>query len=197
LRLSCGLSSIYKRAEHAAGTSSHLTHQRMGSSHPLLRLLSLVLLLLPHPLRDLLGVNHHHPKDASVDLHPIVVVPGISCPDLEARLTEAYRPSTPLCGAMKGKGWFGLWENSSELLAHDYVQCFEEQRSLVYDPDINDYRNLPGVETRVPIAVTRRRNYSAHDIDDFFSAIDFEDGVEPFRRRTVPKMNYFQAPMCP
>jgi hypothetical protein len=125
----------------------------MGSCHPLLRLLSLVLVLLPHPLRDLLPVNTHHqpnPKDGSVDLHPIVVVPGVSCPDLEARLTEAYRPSTPRCRAMKGKGWFGLWENSSELLAHDYVQCFEEQMSLVYDPDINDYRNLPGVETRVP-----------------------------------------------
>jgi hypothetical protein len=125
----------------------------MGSCHALLRLLSLVLVLLPHPLRDLLPVNTHHqpnPKDGSVDLHPIVVVPGVSCPDLEARLTEAYRPSTPRCRAMKGKGWFGLWENSSELLAHDYVQCFEEQMSLVYDPDINDYRNLPGVETRVP-----------------------------------------------
>jgi hypothetical protein len=126
----------------------------MGSSHPLLRLLSLVLLLLPHPLRDLLLVNTHHhptPKDVSVDLHPIVVVPGVSCPDLKARLTEVYRPSTPRCGAMKGKGWFRLWENSSELLAHDYVQCFEEQMSIVYDPDIiNDYQNLPGGEMRVP-----------------------------------------------
>jgi pimeloyl-ACP methyl ester carboxylesterase len=55
----------------------------------------------------------------------------------------------------------------------------------------------PAVFGEEPIAVTRRRNYSAHDIDDFFSAIGFGDGVEPFRRRTVPKMNYFQAPMVP
>uniref|UniRef100_A0A0A9AEM0 Uncharacterized protein n=1 Tax=Arundo donax TaxID=35708 RepID=A0A0A9AEM0_ARUDO len=51
---------------------------------------------------------------------------------------------------MKGKGWFGLWKNNSDLLAHDYVQCFQEQMSLVYDPVINEYRNQPGVETRVP-----------------------------------------------
>jgi lysophospholipase-3 len=51
---------------------------------------------------------------------------------------------------MKGKGWFGLWKNASDLTAHDYVDCFLEQMRLVYDPAINDYRNLPGVETRVP-----------------------------------------------
>ncbi|TVU11040.1 hypothetical protein EJB05_44602, partial [Eragrostis curvula] len=51
---------------------------------------------------------------------------------------------------MKGKGWFSLWENASNLVHHDYVQCFEEQMRLVYDPAINNYRNLPGVETRVP-----------------------------------------------
>ncbi|KAK3126958.1 hypothetical protein QOZ80_7AG0566010 [Eleusine coracana subsp. coracana] len=51
---------------------------------------------------------------------------------------------------MKGKGWFGLWQNMSAVLAHDYVQCMEEQMRLIYDPSIDDYRNLPGVETRVP-----------------------------------------------
>ncbi|KAL6611307.1 hypothetical protein ACP70R_039235 [Stipagrostis hirtigluma subsp. patula] len=122
----------------------------MGST-PYLRLLPLLLLLLPHPLiREYLSTNLL-PKDVGVDaLHPIVLLPGVSCSNLEARLTEAYRPSTPHCGAMKGKGWFGLWENSSSLLAHNYVHCFKEQMSLVYDPTVNDYRNRPGVETRVP-----------------------------------------------
>jgi lysophospholipase-3 len=51
---------------------------------------------------------------------------------------------------MKGKGWFELWKNASDLVAHDYVDCFLEQMRLVYDPAINDYQNMPGVETRVP-----------------------------------------------
>ncbi|OEL31749.1 Lecithin-cholesterol acyltransferase-like 1 [Dichanthelium oligosanthes] len=122
--------------------------QRSSSmpSTPLQRLLSLLLLLLPSSLRE-----HLSSRYVGVDqFHPIFLVPGVSCSDLEARLTEAYRPSVPHCGAMKGKGWFGLWKNNSELLAHDYVQCFQEQMSLVYDPAVNDYRNLPGVETRVP-----------------------------------------------
>uniref|UniRef100_A0A0E0K1S1 Pectin acetylesterase n=1 Tax=Oryza punctata TaxID=4537 RepID=A0A0E0K1S1_ORYPU len=124
------------------------------ASIPLLRLL---LLLLPLPLRDHLWASHQHrPKPqvaggAAGELHPIFLVPGASCSNLEARLTEAYRPSTaPHCGAMKGKGWFGLWENITELLAHDYAECFQEQMTLIYDPAVNEYRNLPGVETRVP-----------------------------------------------
>ncbi|XP_062189813.1 lecithin-cholesterol acyltransferase-like 1 [Phragmites australis] len=123
---------------------------------PLVRLLPLLLLLLlPSPVREYLSAaSNRRPKDdvaaAAAALHPIVLVPGVSCSELEARLTEAYRPSVPRCGAMKGKGWFGLWANCSDLPAHDYVRCFQEQMSLVYDPDANDYRNLPGVETRVP-----------------------------------------------
>ncbi|RCV10654.1 hypothetical protein SETIT_2G126400v2 [Setaria italica] len=79
-------------------------------SNPLLRLLlPLLLLLLPPPLREYFSASHR-PKDAgfSGELHPVVLVPGQSCSDLEARLTEAYKPSAPRCGAMKGNGWFGL-----------------------------------------------------------------------------------------
>ncbi|KAL6639389.1 hypothetical protein ACP70R_023119 [Stipagrostis hirtigluma subsp. patula] len=118
---------------------------------PVLRLLSLLFLLLPLPLREYLSARHHRLNDANTgELHPIVLLPGLSCSDYEARLTNAYQPSVPHCGAMKGKGWFGLWENTSDLVAHDYARCFQEQMRLVYDPVINDYRNLPGVETRLP-----------------------------------------------
>nr|BAD17414.1 hypothetical protein [Oryza sativa Japonica Group] len=89
------------------------------ASIPLLRLL---LLLLPLPLQEHLWPSHHRPNDAGVgagELHPIFV------------------------------GWFGLWENSSDLSAHHYNECFKEQMSLVYDPVANDYRNFPGIETRV------------------------------------------------
>ncbi|BAH91779.1 Os02g0589900 [Oryza sativa Japonica Group] len=111
------------------------------ASIPLLRLL---LLLLPLPLQEHLWPSHHRPNDAGVgagELHPIFVVPGASCSNLEAWLTDAYQPSW--------KGWFGLWENSSDLSAHHYNECFKEQMSLVYDPVANDYRNFPGIETRV------------------------------------------------
>ncbi|CAL5079152.1 unnamed protein product [Urochloa decumbens] len=326
-------------------------------------LLPLLLLLLPPALREYLLASHQ-PK-----IHPVVLVPGMTCGDLEARLTGAYQPSVPRCGAMKGKGWFELWKNVSDLAAHDYLDCFLEQMRLVYDPTTNEYRNLPGVETRVPnfgssrgfrcknplqpkqcfdkvreslerlgyrdedtlfgapydwrhapplpgqpskvyssffkefkalveaasakhqkkvivighsygglvalefvrntplawrneyikhlilvaptlsegflnqlqrlvtgpsdwtyiigattlslrpmwrsfeisitdlpspqvfghkpLVITERRNYSAHDMEDLLAAVSFVDGVEPFRRRSVPKMHYFQAPMVP
>nr|CAB3497509.1 unnamed protein product [Digitaria exilis] len=119
----------------------------MAMSTPLVRLLSLLLLLLlPPALREYLLPSHN----TTTTVHPVVLVPGMGCGDLEARLTEAYLTSTPRCSAMKGKGWFELWKNVSELAAHDYMDCFLEQMRLVYDPSINEYRNLAGVETRVP-----------------------------------------------
>jgi len=128
-----------------------------------LRLLPLLLLLLlPPSLREYLSpAINRMPEEEGYGstsstaapgggvLHPMVLVPGLTCSELEARLTDAYRPTLPHCGAMKGKGWFGLWANCSDLLAHHYVPCFVEQMSLVYDPAAGDYRNLPGVETRV------------------------------------------------
>jgi lysophospholipase-3 len=113
-----------------------------------------LLLLLPTGLRELLSPTttiDHQPLEGAANgggtktgrgevlLHPLVLVIGLTCSDLEARLTDA----------MKGKGWFGLWANCSDLPAHHYVQCFIEQMTLVYDPVANDYRNLPGVETSV------------------------------------------------
>ncbi|PUZ57998.1 hypothetical protein GQ55_5G474800 [Panicum hallii var. hallii] len=126
----------------------------------ILRLLPLaLLLLLPAGIREYLSpaIDRAPGEDGGgggaapggVVLHPIVLVPGVSCSELEVRLTDAYRPSLPRCGAMKGKGWFGLWANCSDLPAHHYIPCFMEQMSLVYDSAAGDYRNLPGVETRV------------------------------------------------
>uniref|UniRef100_A0A0D9VHP8 Serine aminopeptidase S33 domain-containing protein n=1 Tax=Leersia perrieri TaxID=77586 RepID=A0A0D9VHP8_9ORYZ len=119
----------------------------------IITLVRLLLLLLPVPLRKHLWPASHQAEDlagAGELLHPIFMVPGVSCSDLEARLTEAYQPSIPSCGALKAKGWFGLYENSSDISEHHYHKCFEEQMSLVYDPIRNEYRNLASVETRVP-----------------------------------------------
>ena len=55
----------------------------------------------------------------------------------------------------------------------------------------------PAVFGRRPIVITRERNYSAHDMEDFLAATGYGAAVEPFRRRVVPKMGYFQAPMVP
>jgi lysophospholipase-3 len=125
----------------------------MAMHTALLKLLPLLLLLLPSPLRDYLSPSGPQPSDHRAgqpfDHHPIILFPGFDCPNIEARLTDEYAPSLPRCGALKGKGWFSLWSNPHDLLDNDYVPCFEEQMSMVYDPVLNDYRNLPGVETRV------------------------------------------------
>jgi len=127
----------------------------MGATLPGL-LSALLLLLLPASLRvrdHLPASNRREAEDGVVGrgLHPIVLIPGLSCPDLEARLTDAYRPSTPRCSRVQGEeGWFGLWTNRTWELDAERAECFVDQMRLVYDAVLGDFRNLPGVESRVP-----------------------------------------------
>jgi lysophospholipase-3 len=91
------------------------------------------------------------------DLHPVVLLPGYGCSQLDARLTDEFEPASvaPSCGGalLKGKtaqGWFRLWNNRTALQEDPaLVPCYAELLRLVYDPVTGDYRNVPGVETRV------------------------------------------------
>ena len=125
----------------------------MGATLPGL-LSALLLLLLPASLRvrGQLPASHRRQAEDGIGggLHPIVLIPGLSCPDLEARLTDAYRPLTPGCSRVEGEGWFGLRTNRTWELDAERAECFVDQMRLVYDPVLRDFRNLPGVETRVP-----------------------------------------------
>ncbi|XP_062164162.1 lecithin-cholesterol acyltransferase-like 1 [Alnus glutinosa] len=91
---------------------------------------------------------------AGSSLHPLILIPGNGGNQLEARLTSDYRPSSLYCNrwnpVVKSKdGWFRLWFDPSVLLA-PFTKCFAERMMLYYDPELDDYRNAPGVETRVP-----------------------------------------------
>lgn len=55
----------------------------------------------------------------------------------------------------------------------------------------------PAVFGHKPLVVTKQRNYSAYDMEDFLAAIGFSEGIEPFRKRAMPKMKNFEAPMVP
>ncbi|KAJ1293762.1 hypothetical protein BS78_01G094000 [Paspalum vaginatum] len=84
--------------------------------------------------------------------HPVILIPGTGGNQLEARLTEDYKPSSLACRVwplVRGRGgWFRLWFDPSVLLA-PLTRCFAERFKLFYDADADDYRNAPGVETRV------------------------------------------------
>ncbi|GFZ10145.1 alpha/beta-Hydrolases superfamily protein [Actinidia rufa] len=95
-----------------------------------------------------------HPITGSNPLHPLILVPGNGGNQLEARLTAEYKPTSLFCTrrhpARKDEdGWFRLWFDLSVLLA-PYTQCFAHRMTLHYDAVLDDYRNTPGVETRVP-----------------------------------------------
>ncbi|XP_057974028.1 lecithin-cholesterol acyltransferase-like 1 [Malania oleifera] len=91
---------------------------------------------------------------ASGHLHPLILIPGNGGNQLEARLTASYRPSGLVCNRWypprkDADGWFRLWFDPTVLFA-PFTSCFARRMTLHYDPDADDYRNAPGVETRVP-----------------------------------------------
>lgn len=123
---------------------------------PPLDLIPLFTVLLLAPLLQLFHACHGAGGGGGcgVDLHPLVLVPGSIGSQLEARLTDDYRPSSRLCGrwtrARRDRdGWFRLWFDPA-LLVGPFTRCFAERMTLRYLPEIDDYRNTPGVETRVP-----------------------------------------------
>ncbi|KAK4559883.1 hypothetical protein RGQ29_008890 [Quercus rubra] len=91
---------------------------------------------------------------AGSNLHPLILIPGNGGNQLEAKLTSDYKPSSLYCNkwnpVRKDKeGWFRLWFDPSVLLA-PFTKCFAERMTLYYHPDLDDFRNAPGVQTRVP-----------------------------------------------
>ncbi|KAJ4755748.1 Lecithin-cholesterol acyltransferase-like 1 [Rhynchospora pubera] len=82
-------------------------------------------------------------------LHPIILIPGSGGNQLEAQLTSDYKPSSLFCHLHKGTGWYRMWFDPTVLVA-PLARCFAERMMTYYHSDINDYRNAPGVDTRVP-----------------------------------------------
>ncbi|KAK3160270.1 hypothetical protein QOZ80_1BG0057320 [Eleusine coracana subsp. coracana] len=109
-------------------------------------------------------INSSARRAAASFLHPIVLLPGFGCSQLDARLTDEYAPppAAPACGARKGTGWFRLWENHTASRDPDLVPCYADQLRVVYDPLAGDYRDAPGVETRV-VSFGTTRGFGSDD----------------------------------
>ncbi|KAL6877543.1 hypothetical protein ACP4OV_012758 [Aristida adscensionis] len=132
-------------------------------------------------------------------LHPVVLVPGNTCSQLDARLTDEYEPPTPPagggggggCGIPKqGRGWFRLWENFTALQEDPtLLPCYEDQLRLVFDPAAGDYRNAPGVRTRVvSFGTTRsfrfdnpaRKNVCMEGLVEALEGVGYREGANLF-----------------
>ncbi|KAF8766024.1 hypothetical protein HU200_007866 [Digitaria exilis] len=118
--------------------------------HRLLSLLFLPFILFHRGSSPPQPLHRHTITGDDLGLHPVVLLPGNTCSQLEARLTDAYVPPSPQCGAAKGNGqWFRLWKNATAMQDPELAPCLSDQLRLVYDPVARDFLNVPGVETRV------------------------------------------------
>ncbi|KAF7830528.1 lecithin-cholesterol acyltransferase-like 1 [Senna tora] len=90
----------------------------------------------------------------SSNVHPLILIPGAGGSQLEARLTEHYKPTSPICDRWyplnkDHDGWYRTWFDPSLILA-PFTDCFAQRMMLHFDPLLDDYYNTPGVQTRVP-----------------------------------------------
>lgn len=86
-------------------------------------------------------------------LHPVILIPGAGGNQLEARLTTDYRSKNIICqlsALSRGGNWFRLWFDPTVLLG-PLTRCFAERMKLTYLAAVDDFRNAPGVDTRVPL----------------------------------------------
>ncbi|KAJ1258829.1 hypothetical protein BS78_10G105000 [Paspalum vaginatum] len=141
-------------------------------------------------------------------LHPVVLLPGYTCSQFDARLTDEYTPRTPGCGVQKqGRGWFRLWENFTALQADPaLLPCYEDQLRLVFDPVADDYRNEPGVQTRV-VSFGTSRSFNFDDpaqkdiclarLVDALEGVGYKEGANlfgaPYDFRYAPAAPGFPA----
>lgn len=109
-----------------------------------------IVAIAPYTCRATINNNNYHKHQ---QLHPVILVPGAGGNQLEARLTDEYKGTSWLCNRFypvkkDDGGWFRLWFDIGVLLA-PLTECFAERMTLYYDLEVDDYRNAPGVETRV------------------------------------------------
>lgn len=108
--------------------------------------ITMMVVVVPSTCRAVINNNSHQ-------LSPVVLVPGAGGNQLEARLTAEYKGTSWLCNRFypikkEEGGWFRLWFDIGVLLA-PFTECFADRMTLYYDQELDDYKNAPGVETRV------------------------------------------------
>ncbi|KAK1435531.1 hypothetical protein QVD17_01296 [Tagetes erecta] len=119
----------------------------IGSIATIMTLVTMMVAIAPYTCRAMINNNHQN------QLHPVILIPGAGGNQLEARLTDEYKGTSWLCNRFypvkkDDGGWFRLWFDIGVLLA-PLTECFAERMTLYYDLEADDYRNAPGVETRV------------------------------------------------
>ena len=90
----------------------------------------LLLLFLPSLLLFRRGTPPLPPPNPSAAVYPVVLVPGNTCSQLEARLTDAYEPppELPQCGA--GSNERGRWLRHCEWIFFEFA-CYLQKLALL------------------------------------------------------------------
>lgn len=99
--------------------------------------LACVCLALLAPVADL--------EPLPVVTHPVLLVPGLSASQIEARLDKT---SAPHFFCSRHSDWFRIWLSPTEFVPK-VLDCFIDNFRLLFNEKTGRTENPPGVETRV------------------------------------------------
>eukprot|EP01112_Ceratiomyxa_fruticulosa_P020797 TRINITY_DN7185_c0_g1_i1.p1 TRINITY_DN7185_c0_g1~~TRINITY_DN7185_c0_g1_i1.p1 ORF type:complete len:477 (-),score=125.69 TRINITY_DN7185_c0_g1_i1:197-1627(-) len=76
----------------------------------------------------------------SLNLDPVVLLPGLGGSGLEARIKKQ---SSPSWYCFKNLNWFRIWFGVNEIIAQP---CWMDNLAIIYDPATGEYNNTEGVD---------------------------------------------------
>nr|ANJ04661.1 phosphatidylcholine-sterol acyltransferase [Nilaparvata lugens] len=82
-------------------------------------------------------------------LNPIILIPGYSGSQIEAKLTDKKDVPNEFC-FKKSDGFFNVWASIEVVLPLPFVDCWADNLRMVYDSKTHTTNPPPGVETRIP-----------------------------------------------
>uniref|UniRef100_A0A914LP03 Uncharacterized protein n=1 Tax=Meloidogyne incognita TaxID=6306 RepID=A0A914LP03_MELIC len=168
----------------------------------------LIFLLISNSIQNIFKYNlfhHSHPSEPKKPSNPIVIIPGDAGSRLRANLTG--KPSTVHIFCDKTtKDYFDLWLNL-ELFSPLIIDCWADNMRLEFNVTTGMAQELevvlppsrlrtmqrsftssallfPSPKLWGPnetFVITPRKNYSLSNIEDFFTDIEFPQGLEQWK----------------
>lgn len=105
-------------------------------------------------------------KSLPVVTHPVLLLPGLSASQIEARLDK---DSAPHFFCKKHTDWFRIWFAPFEFLP-EVLDCFVDNFRLVFNEQTGRTENPPGVQTRV-------MGFGQTEQIEFLSSLKFGPGM--------------------
>lgn len=117
-------------------------------------------------------------KSLPVVTHPVLLLPGLSASQMEAKLDKTTAPHF-YCS--KHSDWFRIWLAPSEFVPK-VLDCFIDNFRLIFNEKTGRTENPPGVQTRAP-------GFGQTETIEYLSSLKFGPGMHAMPPLALPSFS--------